>query len=289
MRVETASEPGTPTRPNEDHVSLMLPASGRGGAFVVLDGVTPPEGDVGCAHGVPWYVGRLGGALLELAGSRREMTLAECLAEAVARTARAHRSTCDLSHPRTPQATVVAARWDEESVEYLVLSDSVLLVEGVDGSVRAVRDTRLDALPPGVTALREAARALPSGSPERATAAAEYVAAVEALRNAPDGTGFHTAATDPAVAALAVTGTVPRDGVRALLGLTDGASRWSEVFRAGDWADLCALVHKEGPAGLIARVRAAEEADPAGRSFPRGKPHDDATAVLVELPDRSDA
>jgi hypothetical protein len=274
MRVETATDPGTPGRPNEDHLSLILPASGRGGAFVVLDGVTPPEGDVGCVHGVPWYVAQLGGAMLELAGSQREMTLAECLTEAVARTARAHRSTCDLSHPRTPQATVVAARWDDASVEYLVLSDSVLLLEHADGSVRAVRDTRLDELPSEVTALRDGVRALPAGSPERARAAAEYVAAVEALRNAPGGAGFHTAAADPSVAALAVTGSVPRAQVRALLGLTDGA---------GDWGDLCALVRTEGPAGLVARVREAERADPHGAAFPRGKPHDDATAVFAEL------
>lgn len=283
MRVETATEPGTPERANEDHVSLILPASGRGGAFVVLDGVTPPEGDCGCVHGVPWFVARLGGALLELAGSQRDMTLAECLAQAVARTASEHRSTCDLSHPRTPQATVVATRWDGTSVEYLVLSDSALLLEHTDGSVRAVLDTRLDELPPSVTVLREGVRALPAGSPERSRAAAEYVAAVEALRNAPDGSGFHTAAADPEVAALAVAGTVPAEGVRALLGLTDGASRWTEVFRAGEWAGLFALVRKEGPEGLIARVRAAEEADPGGAAFPRGKPHDDATAVLVEF------
>ncbi|EST38687.1 hypothetical protein N566_06110, partial [Streptomycetaceae bacterium MP113-05] len=203
MRVETATEPGTRDRPNEDHVSLILPASGRGGAFVVLDGVTPPEDDCGCVHGVPWFVTRLGGALLELLGSQRDMTLAECLAEAVSRTAREHRSTCDLSHPRTPQATVVATRWDATSVEYLVLSDSVLLAEQTDGSVRAVLDTRLAELPPSVTELREGVRALPAGSPARSRAAAEYVAAVEALRNAPDGAGFHTAAADPAGGAAA--------------------------------------------------------------------------------------
>ncbi len=285
MRVETATEPGDPRRPNEDHVShgpLTSAASGGGGAFVVLDGVTPPAGDCGCTHGVPWFVARLGGSLLELSGSRRDLTLADCLTEAVARTAAAHASTCDLSHVRTPQATVVAARWDEESAEYLVLSDSVLLLERADGSVHAVRDTRLDDLPPEVMALGAEVRALPPGSRERADAAAEYVAAVEALRNAPDGTGFHTAAADPAVAALAVTGTVPRSQARALLGMTDGASRWVDTFRIGDWAGLLALVREEGPAALLARVRAAEHADPDGAAYPRGKRHDDATVVFAE-------
>lgn len=282
MRVETATEPGDLRRPNEDHASLMLPASGGGGAFVVLDGVTPPEGGYGCVHGVPWFVARLGGALLELAGGRRDLTLVDCLAEAVARTAAAHRPTCDLSHARTPQATVAAARWDGTAVEHLVLSDAVLLLERTDGSVQAVLDTRLDELPPEVMDLGAAVRALPPDSPERARTAAQYVAAVEALRNAPHGAGFHTAAADPSVARLAVTGEVPRDEIRSLLGMTDGASRWADVFRTGDWAGLLALVRAEGAAGLLARVRAAEKADPEGRAFPRGKRHDDATVVLAE-------
>ncbi|MEE1927610.1 hypothetical protein V1J52_05300 [Streptomyces sp. TRM 70351] len=265
MRVQTATRPGTPGVPNEDWVSTTSHRSGTGGALVVLDGVTPPPGDDGCVHGVPWYTARLGAALLELSASRRDMTLTQCLAEAVARTAAAHRSTCDLSHVRTPQATVVAARWDEEAVEHLVLSDSVLLLVSPSGAVTPVLDDRLDALRPAV-------RELPR---------AERVARIEALRNAEGG--FHTAAADPAVAELAVTGTTPRAAVRSLAALTDGASRWTEVFGLGDWAGLYAVLRAEGPEALIGRVRDAEAADPSGTAYPRGKTSDDATAALVEF------
>jgi hypothetical protein len=282
MRIETAGEPGDPQRPNEDYASVVLPASGAGGAVVVLDGVTPPAGDDGCVHGVPWYTARLGGALLELSGSRRDMTLPQCLSEAIARTAEAHSSICDLSHPRTPQATVSTVRWDEETVEHLVLSDASLLLEAGDGTVTPVLDTRLDRLPEEVHALRRRVRSLPSGSADRSAAAATYVEAVEAQRNAPGGNGFYTAAADPDVAALAVTGTTPRRDVRALLAMTDGASRWRDLFGFGDWGDLLALARREGVQTLIDRVRAAESADPAGTAFARFKRHDDATAVLVE-------
>ena len=129
MRTELVSEPGDRARPNEDFASLALPASGLGGALVVLDGVTPPEGATGCLHSVPWFTARLGGALTELTVSFRDLPLPEILSRAILRTAEAHQSSCDLSHPRTPQATVVTARWSPESVEYLVLSDSALLVE----------------------------------------------------------------------------------------------------------------------------------------------------------------
>lgn len=281
MRLDLTTVPGDPQRPNEDYASIALPASGQGGSLVLLDGVTPPSEPYGCRHSVPWFTSRLGGALLELSGSQRDTSLADCLAQAIARTADAHRATCDLSHVRTPQATVVTVRWDDERLEYLVLSDSSLLIEAPDGQVDAVLDSRLDELPPSVRALGAATRALPRGSAERRAAGAEYGRAVEALRNAEGG--FFTAAADPDVARLAVTGTRPRTAVRALAALSDGATRWVEVFRAGDWTETLALLRKEGAQALIDRVRAAEDSDPDGNAFPRGKRHDDATAIYVEL------
>ncbi|MEU3459782.1 hypothetical protein ABZ721_07450 [Streptomyces sp. NPDC006733] len=256
MRIETSTEPGTSDHPNEDFLAVALPASGQGGALVLLDGVTPRPGNGDCVHSVPWFVARLGGALLELSVSRSEMTLSDCLATAISRTADAHRDTCDLYHQLTPQATVVTVRWNQDSVEHLVLSDSVLLLEAPDGKVTPVLDDRID-------------RLVAEGR------------AVPELRNAEGG--FFTAAADPAVVSRAVTGTTPREEVRALAALTDGASRLVEVFRTEDWAGTFALLRAEGPQTLIERVRAAESADPAGRAVPRGKPFDDATAALVEL------
>ncbi|RDG38818.1 protein phosphatase 2C domain-containing protein [Streptomyces corynorhini] len=260
MRIELTTAPGNPSRPNEDWTTVAVPAAGAGGVLVVLDGVTPPTGDDGCAHGVPWFTARLGGALAELSGSRRDMTLADVLATAIRRTADAHRDTCDLSHVRTPQATVVLARWGADEVEHLVLSDSTLLLESPDGEVRAVLDDRLDRVP------REVLRS---------------VAATDALRNAEGG--FFTAAADPSVAARAVTGRTPAARVRSLLAMTDGATRWVEVFREGGWADCPGLVRKNGARELVERVRAAESADPDGVAFPRGKSADDATVTYVEL------
>ncbi|MFI5616308.1 hypothetical protein [Streptomyces sp. NPDC051567] len=257
MRIDLASAPGSPERPNEDWLSASVPTSG-GGSLIALDGVTPPRGGDGCVHGVPWFTARLGGRLTELSGSLRDMPLDRVLAEAIGATAAAHRTTCDLSHVRTPQATVVMVRWDGTSVEHLVLSDSVLLLQAAGGEVVAVRDDRLERVPPEV--LRS-------------------VAATDALRNAEGG--FFTAAADPAVAARAVTGRTPREEVRAVAALTDGASRWTDTFGAGDWAQCLAVLREEGARGLIGRVRALES-DPA-RPPGRRKRHDDASAVYAEL------
>ncbi|MFS4095795.1 protein phosphatase 2C domain-containing protein [Streptomyces sp. AF1A] len=262
MRTDLVSEPGDATRPNEDFAAVGLPASGQGGCVVVLDGVTPPAGETGCLHSVPWFTSRLGGALTELTLSGRDLTPAEILARAIERTAGAHARTCDLSHPRTPQATVALARWSPDTVEYLVLSDSALLLRSPEGAVTPVLDDRLARLP-------------------RSALATD--ALVDATLRNKEG-GFFTAAADPAVAARAVAGTVPRGAVRALAALTDGATRWTDRFRAGDWAALFEVVAEEGARSLVDRVRRLEAADREARAFlGRSKTHDDATVVYAEL------
>ncbi|MEW2340180.1 MULTISPECIES: hypothetical protein [Streptomyces] len=262
MRTELISEPAGPDRPNEDFTALALPASGQGGALAVLDGVTPPAVAPGCAHSVPWYCARLGGALTELSVSRRDLTLPAVLSAAISRTAEAHAATCDLSHPRTPQATVAAARWDEAVVEYLVLCDAVLLLEAPDGTVTPVLDDRLARLP---------------------RAALRSAAVVDGTLRNKEG-GFFTAAADPAVARRAVSGTVPRGSVRAVAALSDGAARWTETFGEGDWAELFAVLRGRGAAALVERVRELERGDAEARVRLGGaKTHDDATVVFVEL------
>ncbi|MDX3313935.1 hypothetical protein ACWGH3_05130 [Streptomyces sp. NPDC054884] len=262
MRTELVSEAGDRARPNEDFASVGLAASGQGGSLVLLDGVTPPPGGGGCLHSVPWFTARLGGALTELTVSLADVPLAEALALAIARTAEAHAETCDLSHPRTPQATAVLARWSPRTVEYLVLCDVTLLLASPDGAVTAVQDDRLARVP----------RAL--------LRSADVVDGT--LRNREGG--FFTAAADPSVAARAVTGSVPREEVRSLAALSDGAGRWAELFRQGGWADLLALVAGKGARTLVERVRELELADAAsGRPLlGRTKTHDDATVVYVQ-------
>lgn len=261
MRTELVSEPGDPARPNEDFASVGLPASGQGGVLVVLDGVTPPRGETGCLHSVFWFTARLGGALTELTVSLPDVPLTDVLARAIARTAETHAQTCDLSHPRTPQATVVLARWSADALEYLILSDSALLVESADGAITPYLDDRLSRLP-------------------RASLATD--ALIDAHVRNKEG-GFFTVAADPSVAARAVTGSLPRADVRALAALTDGATRWVEKFRQGDWGDCFTFVRKEGAQGLVDRVRALERADAEERAFlGRSKTHDDATVVYVQ-------
>ncbi|GAB3887197.1 protein phosphatase 2C domain-containing protein [Kibdelosporangium lantanae] len=254
--LDLATVPSDPERPNEDFIAAVTTMDT--GVVVVLDGVTPPaDGDTGCVHSVPWYTARLGGGLIGLADAWRTTGLVECLAEAIRRTATAHEHLCDLAHRRTPQATVAVVRWDLERVEYLVLSDAVVLLRHLDGRVTAVLDHRL-------TDLR--ARHGP-------------LADLGELRNKPGG--FHTAAADPAAARYAVVGSMPRVMVSAAAALTDGATRWSEIFDLGDWTALFDVVREEGSRTLISQVRTAETADAHGAAMSRRKQFDDASIAYV--------
>ncbi|MYW60878.1 MULTISPECIES: protein phosphatase 2C domain-containing protein [unclassified Streptomyces] len=281
MRVQLDCVSRGPGQVNEDYAAVAL--AGDVGALVVLDGVGG-SGE-GCSHGVPWFTARLGGELLRLAGARADAPLADCLHAAIARTAGAHATTCDLTRTQTPQSTVVAARWHGDRLDHLVLSDSMLLIRGRDEVVRPVLDKPLDRLEPGPSKrlflLDEVTESHPVGSAERAAAAEAYAQASRELRNSPGG--FFTAAADPEVAAKALTGTLPRAEVRSLAALTDGAGNWVETFGLGTWTQCVEVLEREGPRGLISRVRTAERADAGRDSFPRDKSVDDAAVVFVEF------
>lgn len=131
MRITWATDQGDPARPNEDFVATAL------GAAVVLDGMSIDISlETGCVHGRPWYVGQLATRLL--AGLLDHgMSPAAALAQAITETAAAHGGRCDLSHPWTPATTVVGLRVRDQAADYLVLSDSTLLLDQ-DGQVTAL-------------------------------------------------------------------------------------------------------------------------------------------------------
>src|SRR5690349_16718403 len=126
--VETASE-GAPGTPNQDLCIV------RSSFVVVLDGVTPPrDGFTGCSHGV---------ASLLADGS---VPLGQALASAIGQVRDRHGAGCDLSHPDTPAAAVALLRERGDRLEYLVLCDCAVVLDGPQG-VLTVTDDRTGHLP----------------------------------------------------------------------------------------------------------------------------------------------
>jgi hypothetical protein len=231
-------------RANEDYA-----ACGPGWA-IILDGATAPKNvDSGCMHDVPWLVRHLAAGMLRgLALGAAE--LPDVLAEAIRETCNAHADTCDLHNPDSPSSTAAMIRQRGDTLDYLVLGDSpVILRRGED--VQPVHDDRADHLP--------------GGRPYS-------LALVREMRNAPGG--FWVASTNVQAAYEAISGSA--DGVTEAALLTDGVTRLHDRYGAS-WPDLLAVLREDGPAALIGRVREAERKDAA----PPGKRHDDATAILA--------
>jgi hypothetical protein len=264
LRVAIASRPADPATPNEDWALAGQHLT------VVLDGQTARTA-TGCRHGLSWFAATLGGAITTLAADHTR-PLDAVLAGAIERTAGRHPE-CDLSHPATPSATVAIVRFGQHAVEYLILGDTTVLIDTA-GELRVLTDGRIEA---AATAERRAADRHPIGSPEKQAALLRMKHAELALRNHPDG--FWVAATDPAAAGHALTGELPRAGVRRVAVLSDGAARIVAPFGQLDWPGVLDLLGSSGPDELIERVRATEAGDGAGTRWPRNKSSDDATAV----------
>ena len=272
MRVLLASEPGVAGRPNEDFAAAVP------GAVVLLDGAGyEPESGIGCVHGIAWYARNLGGLLAAGACDDR-VPLAELLTQGIERVSQMHVGTCDLGHPATPGATVIIARQSGDTLEYLVLCDSVLVLQARAGEPRAITDTQLDE----TMARFRPATSLQPGTAEHDAAWRAYTRELEDARNQPGG--YWLAAADPAAAGHALTGSQPLASLSAVALLSDGASRLADRFHLATWVDVCDILCRDGPSGLIEHVRTAESSDPRGERWPRGKIHDDATAVFWPLP-----
>src|SRR3954452_16670502 len=229
MRVEFATEPGHPGKPNEDFV-VAGPTT-----LVLLDGVTS-SADNGCKHGVGWFVERLGSALFTHSGGRPDRSLGECLYDAIEDTAALHVDGCDLARPDAPAATAVVARIIEDRLEYLVLSDSTLLVEGED-DLTVITDDRTDVIG---GPLQRARDAHPAGTPGYLTAHQTFVDTLRAARNVPGG--YWVASAEPAGGSEALDGTLKVSDVRPRAALTDAASRLVDRFGLTDWDHLMTVL-----------------------------------------------
>jgi hypothetical protein len=272
VEVSFASWPGSLSKANEDFVAASPSAA------VVLDGLSAPSPlGTGCLHGTPWFVAQLGVQVMSAATTAGDEPLQDLVASAIARVADSHAKSCDLDHPGTPSSSLAVLRERDQRVEYLLLFDSVIVLDGSSGLV-VVTDRRVDAF-----ARQEdlATREHPIGSPAHWERVQELVAAQRRHRN--QSGGYWVAGTKPAAAYHAVTGSRSHDQVDRAALLTDGVSCLVELYAAAGWPELLDSMQEHGPTHVISRVRELEDADPSGSRWPRYKRSDDATAAFSAI------
>lgn len=270
MHALLATEPGQQGQENEDWAGVT-PA-----VAVVLDGLSASSSaGTGCSHGIPWYVTQLGLRLLATA-ARTEISLADALALAINEVAALHPD-CDLNYPGTPSAAVAVLRHRPHVLDYLVLADTVITLRSPGGQITTVTDDRVDHV---ADEARRAALGSPIGSTSHRKALARLVDAQRPLRNTPHG--YWVAATNQQAAMHSITGSIGASSVLDAVLMSDGASRYVDLFKLASWPETLDLLRSSGPNELIRRVREQEISDPVGTRWPRYKSADDATALYVQ-------
>lgn len=268
MAVMIATSAGKSGAANEDFAAVTAKAA------VLLDGAGLSGTRSKCIHGVAWFTRRLGGNLL--ANLADEATsLPSVLATSITETADTHRDSCDLQDPGTPCATVVMVRVAGDQLQYLVLADSLLVIEPITDEPIVITDRREATIGRSYRAAMDAAH---NDTDQHHEARRVYVETLRAHRNQPGG--FWMAAAEPAAASEAVVGTRPLAQTTSVALLSDGAGRLTDRFGLMSWRQTLDVLRGGGPDEVIRQVRRAEASDPHGHRWPRGKTHDDATAII---------
>jgi hypothetical protein len=166
---------------------------------------------------------------------------------------------------------------------------AIPLATGLARAITQVRDRHehtCDLSNPATPAATVTAiRARPGGFDYLALSDSSVVADYEDGRPPQVITDRHrAAAADAGAAGLASAGTIALDGLRGVALLSDGATRITDLYHVLSWPAVMDVIRVDGPGELIGQVRAAEDSDPGGRIWPRGKLRDDVTIVYWRLP-----
>jgi hypothetical protein len=264
-----ATSAGSADQANEDFIGAVP------GAVVLLDGAGIAGTESICSHGVAWYTHRLGGALLGRLSRDDGRDLAAILATTIDEIADDHRTTCDITNPSSPQATVAIACAHQGRLDYLLLGDSFLVLDQVFDGPQVITDEREVTIRSSCTA---PLAGLASGTAEYDRVRDSCIEALQARRNRPGG--YWIAKDDPRAAGEAVTGSRPLHDLKGVTLLSNGASRIVSPYGLTDWPGVLELLSTRGPAEIIRRVRQAEA---RSSQYSNGSVSDDATVAHCTL------
>lgn len=278
IRLASVSREGAHT--NEDLAVVF------GNVAWVLDGASDPlDHPEGCTHHASWYTSALSGELIAAIGQQPNATLRELLVTAIESTRARHDKVCEHGVHLKPSAALALVRWGSNHLEYLSLGDCSILYREPDG-VASISDMRLENVATSVRAEILDRLRLGYGftDPERPKLLNQLVEAEQNARNTDDG--YWIAAYESVAAEHAVVGTVSLHrselGPTTVALLSDGLDRAIRPFHIHDsYERFLAELQEAGPAHSANRVRLVERADPSGRRYPRTKPSDDATGIVL--------
>ncbi len=181
-----------------------------------------------------------------------------------------------------PGASLAMMRLRQGWVELSSLGDCRIAHRGREGGVRCFGTSKIAALDDRL--VDEVARLQAAGdlSPDEIwRRVLPMTRRHRALRNLPEGY-WSLDLTERGLDHIEIERLPARAGDTFLL-LTDGFYRLADVYRRYSYATLLDAAQERGLASLCDELEAIEAADADCRRYPRLKPRDDATAVLVRV------
>lgn len=263
----TAERPGNTHRSSEDRAFIT------NNAAIILDGASQPdpaERDGG------WLADTLGRFLREGLSTSPTIDLSDLLGAAIATTARQYSLTPKLS----PSTTVSMARWHDDTLDVLVLGDSLIAALTRNGELLLMRDDRLSHV---AQKERQAFRGVNSGAfgTQRPQEWRDLVEAQRRQRNVPGG--YWIAEAVPGAAMHARRAQWSLDDITTLMLMTDGVSCGVDRYGVpATWVESFSIARRD-PSELLDLIHEAEESDGKGIRWPRSKCHDDKALVIVEF------
>ncbi len=196
----------------------------------------------------------------------------------------AERRRAPIDTHEQPSAAALIVRLDGLDVDYVSLADCQCLARAPDGAVSAL------GLDPQVT--QGDRRAIEVMQTFRATAGSATwrearahlwprIRDARGRLNTPEGYGVLSVIPPPRKF-MRIGRARVAPGTRLLLA-TDGFMRLTDLFARYDWDELFDLACRNGLAALVEELRQMETADGDCLNVPRTKPHDDASAILIEV------
>lgn len=244
------------------------------GYLVVVDGATPIDGDPTTAHDTHRFAQLFVRELDKVAP--QPLTLVESVEAALTATQIAL-GNCGVT------ATLSCAAWDKDIIRTISLGDSAILLDNGD-EVAVVRDPEFVGRETGF--LSQVSADIAAGMPaaEAYARVGTQLAYDRSVRNTDEGVWVLSDGT-PArdILSNAFVYDVPRQGMRRIAAVTDGAMAYVETFSLTTLSGLFDAAEDASIDRLSQRALEIEDSDPERQNFLRFSPKDDATIVVANL------
>lgn len=242
-------------------------AYGDGWAFV-LDGASSIDSPKS-GHDGGWYAERLKNALSTRLNEGSARPTVDIVADAITEAASAH----DLHDGACPTSTIALARWNADQIEIYILGDSYAIIFTDEGPM-LMTDDRLATVAPDLRTKYRQRLVHGSGFDATHRALLRELQHREALSRNRDG-GYWIAGDAPDAARHAVTQHLPKGQVQAVALLTDGILAADRTL----WANVADMA----PSRVISGAVRFEKSDPQAIHYPRSKPHDDKSIIVLRI------